>query len=190
MAQSKILLDTNSYLRLAKDINPLLFHEFCDARYCLYIFDEFEKEYEKSQRLKTRFAWVNEAEYKNNRGKRLNVSKKDKADIEITKSVIMPYADDSGYALSLVDITVLSCGSVLNIPVVTDDSAMIMVANDLGITYYTTLQLMKIMIDCGHIDMGDVRRITQYWRHVDDLPKNFPTDYKSLFGEPPPRKKH
>ena len=37
MPQSKILVDTNAYLRLAKTIRPLLFMPFGDNEYCLYI---------------------------------------------------------------------------------------------------------------------------------------------------------
>ena len=34
-AQAKILLDSNSYFRLAREIHPLLFQEFGDKNYCL-----------------------------------------------------------------------------------------------------------------------------------------------------------
>ena len=43
MPQSKILVDTNSYLRLAKSIRPLLFVPFGDKEYCLYILSELNE---------------------------------------------------------------------------------------------------------------------------------------------------
>ncbi|MEA9390931.1 hypothetical protein SJI19_10305 [Acerihabitans sp. TG2] len=44
MPQSKILVDTNAYLRLAKTIRPLLFVTFGDNEYCLYILPELIEE--------------------------------------------------------------------------------------------------------------------------------------------------
>ncbi len=50
MAQSKILVDTNAYLRLAKTIRPLLFMPFGENEYCLYILPELNEEL-KSHKL-------------------------------------------------------------------------------------------------------------------------------------------
>lgn len=44
MPQSKILVDTNAYLRLAKTVRPLLFVPFGDNEYCLYILPELNEE--------------------------------------------------------------------------------------------------------------------------------------------------
>ncbi|MCK4967023.1 DNA-binding protein, partial [bacterium] len=63
MKQSKILLDTCSYLRLAKSIHPLLNQTFGNDHYCLYVIEEFQKEYDKNLRLRNKFAWVNDTEY-------------------------------------------------------------------------------------------------------------------------------
>lgn len=53
MAQNKILIDSNCYLRLAQSIHPLLKNEFGKGhRYCLYVIDGFEGEFFKSSRLK------------------------------------------------------------------------------------------------------------------------------------------
>jgi hypothetical protein len=40
MAQSKILVDTNVYLRLAQSVKPLLFVPFGDKQFCLYVIPE------------------------------------------------------------------------------------------------------------------------------------------------------
>ncbi len=40
MGQSKILLDSNSYFRLAKDFGPLLNTTFSVDNYCLYVLKE------------------------------------------------------------------------------------------------------------------------------------------------------
>lgn len=56
MPQSKILLDSNSYFRLAKSIHPLLFQEFGNKKYCLYVLPELDKEYERQPRLKNKIS--------------------------------------------------------------------------------------------------------------------------------------
>lgn len=58
MPQSKILVDSNSYFRLAKSIRPLLNVTFGDEDYCLYVLKELEKEYDRNSRLQTKFEWV------------------------------------------------------------------------------------------------------------------------------------
>ena len=41
--QSKILIDTNAYFRLAQSIRPLLKVEFGDEEYCLYVIKELQQ---------------------------------------------------------------------------------------------------------------------------------------------------
>ena len=45
MPQSKVLVDSNSYFRLAKSIHPLLFQTFGDEEYCLYVLPELDRAY-------------------------------------------------------------------------------------------------------------------------------------------------
>ena len=66
MPQSKILIDTNTYIRLAQSIRPLLFMPFGDSEYCLYILQELNDEL-SNRRLKSKFPWVDEGEYEENR---------------------------------------------------------------------------------------------------------------------------
>jgi len=54
------------------------------------------------------------------------------------------------------------------------------------ITSYKTLELLKIMYDCGHITIKQVRTIAEYWQHLQDTPKSYRKDFKRLFGEPIP----
>ena len=66
MPQSKILIDTNTYIRLAQSIRPLLFMPFGESEYCLYILQELNDEL-SNRRLKSKFPWVDEGEYEENR---------------------------------------------------------------------------------------------------------------------------
>ena len=67
MPQKKISIDTNAYLRLAQTIRPLLGKSFGKEKFTLYIHKRFEEEINKSQRLKSKFYWVNNDEYVGNR---------------------------------------------------------------------------------------------------------------------------
>jgi hypothetical protein len=71
MTQFKILVDSNAYFRLARDIHPLLGKPFGQKKYCLYIIEGFEKEYFYSGRLQSKFQWVTETKYTENRQKKV-----------------------------------------------------------------------------------------------------------------------
>lgn len=187
MPQTKILLDSNAYFRLAQSIHPLLQTEFGTEKYCLYGIKELQKEYDKSSRLKNAFPWVNDAEYRKNRACKLNISRKNQREIEQVFDFIKNHARDSHPETSRVDIAALAHAYVLDIQIVTDDSAMLALAEDFNIKSLKTLELLKLMLDCRHIDMAVVRQIASYWIYENDRPKSFSMDYKKLFKEPPPK---
>lgn len=186
MAQRKILLDSNSYFRLAKEVHPLLFQEFGKECYCLYVLDELQKEYDRNPRLKSQFEWVNDAEYRGNRSKKLTLSKQQRNDISLTEEILWDHVLRIQPGPSRVDVIVLSYSAVLGIPVVTDDIDMGKLAKSFDISAMMTLDLMKLMLDCGHINLTQVRRIASYWGYANDRPANFAKDYRRLFGEGPP----
>lgn len=186
MAQKKVLLDSNSYFRLAKSIHPLLDTIYGTDNYCLYVLKELDDEFDRSRRLKDKFSWVDDDEYISNRKKRLALSRKDKSGISTTEELLSQHKIDNTLGVSKIDIQCLAYGFILNIPVVTDDSDMIQLAEDFGIQILKTLDLMSQMVKCGHIDMDKVRQIVAYWRYVQDKPGNFRADYKSIFDENPP----
>ena len=186
MGQSKILLDTNSYFRLAKDIQPLLDTIFGTENYCLYVLKELDDEFCQSRRLRTEFAWVEINEYHSNRQKRLTVSRKDNRAIRVAVDFIHHHGIDQGLGISRVDGLCLAHGLVLSIPVVTDDTDMLQAGSDLAVQTMKTLELLRLMLDSGHIDKARVRRIASYWNYIRDKPGNFRADFIRIFGERPP----
>ena len=186
MAQRKLLLDTNAYLRLARSIHPLLFVEFGEDRTCLYLAEDFEREFARGRRLRSKFPWVDEPEYRDNRQIRLQIGRKPKRAIRTAIDFIGDQADADVLGVSAVDVSVLSHAYVLDIGVVTDDTDMRVLGSTFGIEIMSTLSLLKLMLDAGHIDYARVRQIAAYWCHERDLPAKFGRDYRRLFGEPPP----
>lgn len=185
MPQTKILLDSNSYFRLAKSIHPLLFVEFGNDSHCLYVLPELETEYERSPRLQSKFNWVNDPEYKSNRTKRLTLSKQQKRNRDTAFEFMWDHVQTALPGPSRLDVVHLSYGHALEISIVTDDADMRALADVFGVMTMSTLELLKLMLDCRHIDVTQVRTIAAYWSYEDDRPKDFVADYRRLFGEAP-----
>lgn len=183
MPQSKILLDTNAYLRLAQTIHPLLFVTFGKNDYTLYVIKEFQREFNRAKRLTRNFPWVNLKEFKENRSKSISLSKEDKKNIEIAWSYIWNHNMNQGFGASEVDVRALSVGFVLSIPVVTDDKDMIDLARSLGIEVMRILDLLAIMVESDHITHDKIKELVAYLHYHNDLPyKNFIRDINEKFG--------
>ena len=187
MPLNRILVDTNAYFRLAQSIRPLLGAPFGKKKYCLFILKELQTEYDRSPRLKDTFHWVNEPEYRENRSNILEVTKKEKGEIKRAYEFILDYVRKVHPGVSKVDVLCLAHAEQLGIPVVTDDEEMREAAGDYGIKVLKTLELLKIMLDSGHIDILKVREIVGYWEYQSDKPKDFRKDYKRIFSEEPPK---
>jgi hypothetical protein len=180
MPQSKILVDTNTYLRLAKTIRPLLFVPFGDKDYCLYVIPELNKEL-TSRRLMSKFPWVEDDEYRNNRKHFPKIGKKERNSIEETFSYIWNFVVTELPGPSKVDALYIAYALELGVPVVTDDKDMTQLAQEFEANVMPTLQLLKIMLDCGHTNMKTIDGLIEYWRYISDRPANMESDYKKYF---------
>ena len=165
MVQSKVLVDSNSYFRLAKSIHPLLFQTFGQDNYCLYVLPDLDHELGKSRRLKSKFSWALEDEYIENRNHYPKVGRKQQKEIDNAYEYIWNYIETDSPGPSRVDARYLAYAYVLGISVVTDDADMLAVAKAFDIKTLRTLDLMKLMVDSEHIDMNKVREIVSFWRY-------------------------
>ena len=162
MRQTKLLLDTNTYLRLAQSIRPLLGREFGKEKHTLYIHNKIEIELNRSPRLQTKFSWIDGDEYTANRKKKLNISKEEKTNIETNFDFIWEFQKDIGYKLSQEDIYCIATALELEIPLVTDDQNMIKTCIEFEVNFLSTLQLLKLMFDNNLIDLSIVKQIVEY----------------------------
>ena len=186
MAQRKILLDSNAYLRLAQTFHPLLQVEFGKEHHCLYVVRELQQEFDRSARLQTKFHWVNEPEYAANRSRAITIPRKAARQIAVAVSVIEGEARDRELGVSPVDARALATASVLGVHLVTDDGDMLALAQAFGIDAMKTLELLRLMVDCGHATMEQVISAAGYWRYARDLPKDYEQDFRRLFRKRPP----
>ncbi len=183
MPQSKILVDTNAYLRLAKTIRPLLFVIFGENEYCLYILPELNRELE-SRKLQSNYPWVNEKEYEDNRKHFPQLNSAQKASIKQNFDYIWDYVQTDLPGPSRVDALYIAYALELNVPVVTDDQDMTELAKAFDALVMPTLELLKIMQDCGHVDIKTIDALVAYWKYFSDMPANFNADYRRFFGNP------
>ncbi len=194
MTQSKILVDSNTYFRLAQSIKPLLEIVFGCNRYCLYIIDGFEGEYYKSSRLKTKFYWAKQEEFKKNRRKKITRSNKQKKEIEHLYDFVWNAAqsfDFEGGSESKekgklppgpVDCDAIATAKILNLPIVSDDKDLVMLAKEFDIEVWSSLKLLKLMLDEKHINEDKIIEIVSFWKNTSDLPWNFKNDINLYFN--------
>ncbi len=185
MPQTKLLLDTVTYLRLAQSIRPLLGVEFGKENFTLYIHKEIETELNRSSRLQNKFNWIEQEEYKENRKKKLIIKKIKQTDIENAYDYIWEFQKDKKHGLSREDIYCIATALELEIKLVTDDQNMILTCNEFEVRVLSTLELLKLMYDNNRINFDLVKQIIEYWEYENDLPSSstkFNKDFKKLFG--------
>jgi len=186
MARTAILLDSNSYFRLARSIHPLLDQEFGEKLYCLYVIPDLDAEFQKNLRLRRKFHWVDDPDYRANRQRPLQLSQAQRKQVTQAYDFIFNHARTEGLGVSPVDVRVLATAYVLGVRIVTDDQDMLVLAKDFSIQTLNTLTLMRLMLEESRIDMNRVRQIASYWQYEKDIPAGFEEDYRRLFGEAVP----
>jgi hypothetical protein len=167
-----VLLDSNAYFRLGNSIRPLLQQPFGSSpQYSLYVLAELDNEYASSIRLRNKFEWLNELEYRNDRRvKRYVLRGKDAKDAATAFSFLRAYADEHEINVSPEDLKALAAGFVKGLPIVTDDGGMVQVADANGIECWSAVKLLRIMETVGRINMAKVVEILEYWQYENDLP--------------------
>lgn len=183
-----ILLDSCAYFRLARSIHPLLTGTFGPPPpYSLFVLAALDEEYLTSSRLKNKFEWVNDKEFKEDRGKKKYSCKgKFATEVDTAFSFLAGYARDQGLILASEDLKALAVGFARGFRIVSDDRALRDVAAAHGIECCGTLELLKLLVDSNRVDIAKVREILAYWDHENDLPlgrKVLREQFKLLFGE-------
>lgn len=125
-----ILLDSCVYFRLARSLHPLLAGTFGPPPpYSLFVLAALDDEYLTSSRLKNKFEWVNDKEFKQDReSKKYKCQGKWSAEADNAFSYLAAYAKSNSLMLAPEDLKALAVGFVRNIAVVSDDRALCNVA--------------------------------------------------------------
>ncbi len=186
-----ILLDSNAYFRLAHSIRPLLATRFGPPPpFSRFVLPELDLEYRRSPRLRTKFDWVASSEYVNDRmAKRYACKGKDRIAADNAFSFLAAHAKLEKLSVSAVDLRALVVGFVRNIPVVSDDHDLRVLAESHAIEIWGVLRLLKLMIEHNRIDLARVREVVEYWNIENDLPMGLHelrAEFQKQFGAPCP----
>ena len=84
---------------------------------------------------------------------------------------------------SKTDVLFLAYGLELGFPVATDDQPMIELAEAFDINTLCSLEILRLMLDCGHIKIKAVESTIKYWEYSRDCPSNMSEDIKRLFPD-------
>lgn len=187
MAYKRILLDTNTYLRIGKSIKPLLGVPFGAQQQALYLLNQAQAELNKVSQLKTKFYWVQQEEYKKERNKIITTTKNEKDKIENAWEHIWHYQNEKKYGLSPIDIYCIATALILQIKLVSDEINMKKTADVFGVDLIDTVELLKILVDEKKIDEAKVKEIVSYLKYLNDFPNFLNESYKKSFGEKAPK---
>jgi len=170
MPQSKILIDSNAYLRLAYNLHPLLSVSFGPKEYTLYVIDDFQKEFDNNPRLQRKFFWVDDGKYIENRSKKIKMSRQNRKEINLAFDFIWEHNVSSGRGASPADVRAIAYGYVLEIPVVTDDNDMLELGSDFDVEMIRLIEILALMYDCEHISESTIKSLVEHLTYDNDLP--------------------
>lgn len=134
-----VLLDTNTYLRLAKRVRPFLGRQFGQKPYVLTVLKVTEEEVHRNARLRFHNPWFDEAEHAQERmAKQVKLSDEEKAKVRAAQSVFLGvvrtdvdrFASHGRSPPGPADCWLLAFGQVRPAVVVTDDLGMHELAKD------------------------------------------------------------
>lgn len=189
-----VVLDTNAYLRLAKRIQPFLGKEFAQKRYKLTILKLVEDEVHRQPRLKLRYPWFGNDQYKNERlAKRVRLSAQEKAKVDVTTQSLLQYVARHASDFtrggrsppSREDCYCLAFGQVRPAIVVTDDIGMHDLAKVFQLPVWHGYELLKKMLTAKMVDNDKVREIYTALETNGDMTKTWEdartTAFKKVF---------
>lgn len=184
---NKILLDSNTYFRLADNIYPLLSKTFGKRiKYDLKILGGTLREYNYQARLQSKFSWVDSDRHKEDRKRnKLRLKKPEQEKIKRTQQFIQSESVSRGIGCSSFDIECLVTAMEMNYTLVTDDGDLYDLAQEYEVPCISTLDLLKLMLNEERITMKDIQNTVYMWDYIKDLPRNFYSDFKSIFGVEP-----
>lgn len=189
------LLDTNTYLRLAKRIRPLLGVKFGQKPYVLTVLKDVEDEVRRSHRLRFRHPWFDNEDFGAERdAARIPLKAEEKTLLENTQSVLRGhvlgevdrYTRGGRQPPSDTDCRVLAFGIVREAIVVTDDLGMHLLAEDFEITIWHGWQLLAKMKAAKVVNNDLIREIYEALESNGDLTPTWAdakhSEFARIFG--------
>ena len=182
---TEVLLDTNTYLRLAKRIRPVVGRQFGQVPYVVVILKAVEDEEHRSPRLKFHNPWFDEPEFAQERlAKQKRLSADDKSAMTLVQDVLLgmvqmevdKYTSHGRHPPGATDCWLLAYAQVKNAVVVTDDLGMHTLASEAGLKVWHGFELLAKLKTARVVDNELIREIydalerngdmTETWRQA------------------------
>jgi hypothetical protein len=191
-----VLLDTNSYLRFAKRIRPIIGVKFGQRNYVLAIHKVVEDEVHRSPRLQDKFPWFDVQEFAEERlAKQIRLKEVEKARISIAHSVLLGWVSSNVESYTTAgrsppgwtDCWLLALGQERNAVIVTDDLGIHLLAEEFRIEVWHGYELLDKLRTAKTVDSEKVREIYDALETNGDLPKSWSavkhTRFMRIFGK-------
>lgn len=182
---TEVLLDTNTYLRLAKRIRPAVGRQFGQVPYVLVILKAVEDEVHRSAKLQFKNPWFDEPEFAQERlAKQVRLCAADTAQIKLVQDVLLgvvqleidKYTTHRRSPPGPTDCWLLAYGQVRGAIVATDDLGMHTLAAEAGLRVWHGYELLAKLKTAKVVDGEKVREIyealeangdlTEIWRRA------------------------
>lgn len=182
---TEVLLDTNTYLRLAKRIRPAVGRQFGQVPYVLVILKAVEDEVHRSAKLQFKNPWFDEPEFAQERlAKQVRLCAADRAQIKLVQDVLLgvvqleidKYTTHRRSPPGPTDCWLLAYGQVRGAIVATDDLGMHTLAAEAGLRVWHGYELLAKLKTAKVVDGEKVREIyealeangdlTEIWRRA------------------------
>lgn len=190
-----VLLDTNTYLRLAKRIRPLLGVKFRQKNYVLTVLKDVEDEVRRSPKLRFNHPWFEEPALGAERDARqVRLSDDEKRQLDSARSVLRAhvlaevevYITGGRQPPSDTDCRVLAFGQIREAIVVTDDLGMHRLAGDFELPIWHGWELLAKMRSAKKVDNDLIREIYDALERNGDLTATWReakhTEFLKVFG--------
>lgn len=165
---TEVLLDTNTYLRLAKRIRPAVGREFGQVPYVVVILKAVEEEVHRSAKLLFKNPWFDEPQFAQERmAKQTRLSAADKQEMKLVQDILMgtvqldidKYTSHGRSPPGPTDCWLLAYGQVKNAIVVTDDLGMHTLAAEVGLKVWHGFEMLAKLKTAKVVDNYLVREI-------------------------------
>jgi hypothetical protein len=196
---TEVLLDTNSYLRLAKRVRPAVGRQFGQVPYVLVILKAVEEEVHRNPRLRFKNPWFDSPEHVQERmAKQTRLSAVDRAEMELVQGVLLgtvqldldKYTTQGRSPPGPTDCWLLAYGQVKRAIVVTDDLGMHLLAQEAGLKVWHGYELLAKLNTAKVIDNDKVREIYAALEANQDLTATWQKakhrDFVRIFGKKRP----
>jgi predicted nuclease of predicted toxin-antitoxin system len=195
---TEVLLDTNTYLRLAKRIRPAVGRQFGQVPYVVVILKAVEEEVHRNPKLQFKNPWFDEPEFAQERmAKQTRLSSAEKQDMKLVQDVLMgtvqldveKYTSHGRSPPGATDCWLLAYGQVKGAIVVTDDLGMHTLAAEVGLKVWHGFELLAKLKTAKVVGNDLVREIFDALERNGDMTETWRKakheEFVKVFGAEP-----